>query len=119
MASRSIRAFRRRSRRVRDAHSEGGAYDPEVFIEYTSASSKAWAARSRAVPRARDLYDAWAACHHFTLYEEVPEVLRDLHADGYTIGLISNTQRSLEAFERHFELDGLSTSRSPRSTTAS
>ena len=56
---------------------------------------------------ARDIYDEWSACHHFTLYEEVPEVLRALRADGFTIGLISNTQRSLTTFERHFELDGL------------
>ena len=34
-------------------------------------------------------------------------MLRGLHAEGYTIGLISNTQRSLATFERHFELDGL------------
>ena len=56
---------------------------------------------------ARDIYDEWSACHHFTLYDEVPDVLRALHADGFTIGLISNTQRSLATFERHFELDGL------------
>jgi putative hydrolase of the HAD superfamily len=37
----------------------------------------------------------------------VPDVLRELHAAGYTIGLISNTQRSLAEFERHFALEGL------------
>ena len=47
----------------------------------------------------------WSAYHHFTLYG-VPDVLRDLRR-GCTIGLISNTQRSLAVFERHFELDGL------------
>jgi putative hydrolase of the HAD superfamily len=56
---------------------------------------------------ARDIYDEWSACHHFTLYEEVPDVLRALHDDGFTIGLISNTQRPLATFERHFALDGL------------
>jgi len=55
----------------------------------------------------RDLYDEWAACHHFTMYEEVPDVLRELHGSGYKIGLISNTQRSLSTFEHHFALDGL------------
>jgi putative hydrolase of the HAD superfamily len=59
------------------------------------------------VGAATDLYEAWAACHHFTLYEEVPDVLRELRADGLRIGLISNTQRSLSVFERHFALDGL------------
>jgi HAD superfamily hydrolase (TIGR01662 family) len=56
---------------------------------------------------AREIYQEWAACHHFSLYEEVPEVLRALHAEGYMIGLISNTHRSLETFESHFELHGL------------
>ena len=34
-------------------------------------------------------------------------VLRALRVQGYTLGLISNTQRSLAEFERHFGLDGL------------
>ena len=86
----------------------GGAYDPGIFIEYTRRIIEAMGGRGAAVEHAaRDIYDEWAACHHFTLYDEVPEVLRALHADGYKIGLISNTQRSLAAFERHFALDGL------------
>ena len=89
-------------------HADGGAYDPEVFIQYTRRIIEGMGGSGPgADAAARDLYDEWAVCHHFTLYEEVPEVLRGLHADGYTIGLISNTQRSLETFERHFELDGL------------
>jgi putative hydrolase of the HAD superfamily len=89
-------------------HSEGGAYDPEIFVAYTKRIIEGMGGRGPgADAAARDLYDEWAACHHFTLYEEVPGVLRTLHAEGYTIGLISNTQRSLATFERHFELDGL------------
>jgi putative hydrolase of the HAD superfamily len=91
-------------------HAEGGPYDPEVFVEYTRRIIEGMGGSGEgAVAAARDLYDAWAACHHFTLYEEVPEVLRALHADGFTIGLISNTQRSLKTFEEHFALDGLFT----------
>ncbi len=41
------------------------------------------------------------------MYEDVPEVLRLLHASGLKIGLISNTQRSLTAFQSHFALEGL------------
>jgi putative hydrolase of the HAD superfamily len=86
----------------------GGAYDPAIFIEYTRRIIQGMGGRGPAVDEAaRDIYDEWAGCHHFTLYEEVPDVLRDLRVDGYTIGLISNTQRSLTTFERHFELDGL------------
>jgi len=86
----------------------GGPYDPAIFIEYTRRIIEGMGGRGAAVDAAaRDIYDEWAACHHFTLYEEVPEVLRALHAEGYKIGLISNTQRPLATFERHFALDGL------------
>jgi HAD superfamily hydrolase (TIGR01662 family) len=91
-------------------HAEGGAYDPRVFIEYTLRIIEGMGGGGPgAEAAARDLFDAWAGCQHFTLYEEVPEVLRGLHAEGYTIGLISNTQRSLKTFEEHFALDGLFT----------
>lgn len=87
---------------------QGGPYDPEIFVEYTRRIIEGMGGRGPAVETAaRDIYDEWSACHHFTLYEEVPDVLRSLRADGYTIGLISNTQRSLAEFERHFALDGL------------
>jgi HAD superfamily hydrolase (TIGR01549 family) len=41
------------------------------------------------------------------MYEEVPDVLRGLHTSGLKIGLISNTQRSLTAFQTHFSLEGI------------
>jgi putative hydrolase of the HAD superfamily len=89
-------------------HAEGGRYDPEVFIDYTRRIIQGMGGSGAgADAAARDLYVAWSACHHFTLYEEVPEVLRALHTEGFTIGLISNTQRSLKTFEEHFALDGL------------
>ena len=56
---------------------------------------------------ARDIYDEWAACQHFEMYEDVPDVLRALHGAGMKIGLISNTQRCLTSFQKHFALDGL------------
>jgi FMN hydrolase / 5-amino-6-(5-phospho-D-ribitylamino)uracil phosphatase len=86
----------------------GGVYDPAIFIGYTLRIIEGMGGHGPgAEAAARDLYDAWSGCHHFSLYEEVPEVLRGLHAGGYTIGLISNTQRSLATFEQHFELEGL------------
>jgi HAD superfamily hydrolase (TIGR01549 family) len=89
-------------------HSDSSEYDPAIFVDYTSRIIEGMGGSGEGVVRAAtDLYDAWAACHHFTLYEEVPDVLRGLRAGGYLIGLISNTQRSLTAFERHFALDGL------------
>lgn len=89
-------------------HVEGGAYDPGIFVEYTARIIEGMGGSGPGVVEAaRDIYDEWSACHHFTMYEEVPEVLRGLHADGYTIGLISNTQRPLRTFEQHFDLEGL------------
>jgi putative hydrolase of the HAD superfamily len=87
---------------------QGGVYDPAIFIGYTLRIIEGMGGTGPgAAAAAQDLYNAWSACHHFTLYEEVPEVLRGLHAAGYTIGLISNTQRSLATFEQHFALEGL------------
>ena len=38
-----------------------------------------------------------------------PDVLRQLHASGLKIGLISNSHRCLSSFQTHFELEGLFT----------
>ena len=87
---------------------EAAAYDPQIFIDYTARIIEGMGGAGPGVDEAaRDIYSEWSACHHFTLYEEVPEVLRSLRAEGYTIGLISNTQRPLTTFERHFALEGL------------
>lgn len=85
-----------------------GVYDPEIFIRYTSRIIHGMGGRGAGVERAaRDIYDQWAACHHFQMYAEVPEVLRGIRARGIRIGLISNTQRCLSTFAEHFELRGL------------
>ena len=86
----------------------GDVYDPEIFIHYTRRIIEGMGGAGDGVDRAaRDIYDAWSACHHFELYDDVPDVLRALHAAGVKIGLISNTQRSMSAFASHFALDGL------------
>ena len=88
--------------------SEGGVYDADIFVQYTQRIIEGMGGTGPGVARAaRDIYDQWAACHHFEMYEEVPEVLRALHAAGLKIGLISNTQRSLTTFQTHFALEGL------------
>jgi HAD superfamily hydrolase (TIGR01662 family) len=86
----------------------GDVYDAEIFIQYTRRIIEGMGGSGPGVDTAaRDIYDEWSSCHHFEMYEDVPEVLRALHGSGVKIGLISNTQRSLEAFESHFALDGL------------
>ncbi len=84
------------------------AYDPEIFVRYTGRIIEGMGGRGPGVERAaRDIYDEWAACHHFEMYPEVPDVLRSIRATGVKIGLISNTQRCLSTFAEHFELVGL------------
>lgn len=86
----------------------GGIYDPQVFIAYTRRIIEEMGGRGAGVDAAsKDIYDQWAACHHFSLYDDVVDVLRQLHASGLKIGLISNTQRCLMSFQRHFDLEGL------------
>jgi len=86
----------------------GGQYDPEVFVAYTRHIIEGMGGSGPKVgAAARDIYDDWAACHHFVLYDDVPDALRALHAAGLKIGLISNTQRCLSSFQKHFDLDGL------------
>jgi HAD superfamily hydrolase (TIGR01662 family) len=86
----------------------GCSYDPDIFIRYTRRIIEEMGGSGAGIDEAaRDIYDEWSECHHFTLYEDVPDVLRAIHAAGVKIGLISNTQRSLESFQTHFELEGL------------
>ena len=83
-------------------------YDPEIFVRYTSRIIEGMGGAGIGIETAaREIYQEWAACHHFDLYEDVPHVLRQIHATGIRIGLISNTQRCLVSFQEHFALDGL------------
>src|SRR5438270_10453354 len=84
------------------------AYDAEIWVTYTRHIVEGMGGSGAAVDAcARQIYDEWAACHHFELYEDAAPVLRQLNARGIRIGLISNSHRSLASFESHFELEGL------------
>jgi HAD superfamily hydrolase (TIGR01549 family) len=86
----------------------GDVYDAEVFVRYTSRIIEGMGGGGpRLEACAREIYDEWAACHHFELYEDVPAVLKDLAAEGVRVGLISNSHRCLASFQSHFELEGL------------
>jgi putative hydrolase of the HAD superfamily len=83
-------------------------YDPEVFIVYTSRIIEGMGGHGPNLDAcSREIYDEWAACHHFVLYDDVPPVLKTLAGAGIRVGLISNTQRCLTSFQSHFELRGL------------
>jgi putative hydrolase of the HAD superfamily len=83
-------------------------YDPQIFIDYTAHVIAGMGGAGPLIgPCAMRIYEEWAACRHFSLYEDVPVVLRRLHASGMRIGLISNTHRCLSSFQTHFDLSGL------------
>jgi HAD superfamily hydrolase (TIGR01662 family) len=90
------------------ADSEDHAYDAAFFIRYIRHIIERMGGSGPAVDAcAEEIYREWAACRHFELYDDVLPALSALHARGYRLGLISNTHRSLEAFQSHFELDEL------------
>ncbi len=83
-------------------------YDSKIFVHYTRHIIEQMGGTGPALDAcAREIYDEWAACQHFSLYEEVPAVLQALASAGLRIGLISNTHRCLTSFQTHFELNGL------------
>jgi HAD superfamily hydrolase (TIGR01662 family) len=87
---------------------EDAPYDAEIFIGYTRHIIEQMGGRGDRIDAcAREIFDEWAVCQHFELYEEVPDVLRALAAAGIRIGLISNSHRCLASFQTHFELQGL------------
>ncbi|MEO8255952.1 MAG: HAD family hydrolase [Acidobacteriota bacterium] len=89
---------------------EDAPYDAEIFVRYTGHIIEQMGGRGPGVDAcARALTEAWGACQHFELYDDVPAVLRELAAAGIRIGLISNSQRCLVSFQSHFELRGLIT----------
>ena len=106
---RSRRSSTRRSPQRRAAARRSGrrAYDAEIFVAYTRRIIERMGGAAAEVDAcAREIYDEWAACQHFELYDDVPDVLRELVAAGVRIGLISNSHRCLASFQSHFELAG-------------
>ena len=88
--------------------SGSGEYDARIFIDYTRRIIEGMGGSgSQIESAAREIYEQWAACHHFFLYDDVADVLRELHGRGLKIGLISNSHRCLTSFQSHFDLDGL------------
>src|SRR5438093_10842456 len=77
---------------ILDDRDEGTPYDAEIFVTYTRHIIEQMGGTGATVDAcAREMYEEWAACHHFELYDEVPSVLRQLSDAGIRIGLISNS----------------------------
>jgi putative hydrolase of the HAD superfamily len=87
---------------------EDAPYEDAIFITYTRHIIEQMGGQGPQLDAcAREIYAEWAACQHFELYDEVPDVLRELAGAGIRIGLISNSHRCLASFQSHFELQGL------------
>jgi len=93
--------------RILDSHGDA-PYDAEIFVAYTRCIIEGMGGEGPNLDAcAREIYDEWAACQHFELYDDVADVLRQLARDGIQVGLISNSHRCLASFQSHFELNGL------------
>jgi putative hydrolase of the HAD superfamily len=87
---------------------EDHAFDAGFYIRYIRHIIERMGGSGAALDAcAEEIYREWAACRHFSLYDDARPALRGLRDRGLKIGLISNTHRSLESFRRHFELDDL------------
>jgi putative hydrolase of the HAD superfamily len=87
---------------------ENGLYDAQLYVDYTRRIIEGMGGTGPHLEAAaRAIYKEWAACHHFMLYDDVPDVLRGLHASGIKIGLITNSHRCLTSFQSYFALEGL------------
>jgi HAD superfamily hydrolase (TIGR01549 family) len=85
---------------------DGLRHDARLFIEYTKRIIQGMGGDGPGLEAcAQELFDEWASCQHFSLYDDVEPVFRALTDRGLRIGLISNTHRSLAAFQAHFELE--------------
>ena len=61
-------------------------YDADIFVRYTRAIIEAMGGGGPQVDAcAREIYDEWAACQHFHMYDDVPGVLRELAARGVKV----------------------------------
>jgi putative hydrolase of the HAD superfamily len=84
------------------------AYDADIFVRYTRCIIEGMGGTGSSLDAcAREIYDEWAACQHFELYDDVRPVLQALVRRGVKIGLISNSHRHLPDFETHFGFRGL------------
>ena len=87
---------------------QDAVYDPQIFIDYTAHIIRAMGGAGPSVDAcAAEIYEEWAACQHFFLYDDVAPALETLAEQDILLGLISNTHRSLESFQEHLHIDGL------------
>lgn len=86
----------------------GERYHHDLFVRYTQAIIEGMGGAGGTLEAcAREMYDEWALCHHFHLYDDVRPALQRLAEGGIKVGLVSNSHRCLDTFQGHFGLDGM------------
>ena len=89
---------------------EDDIYRAEPFLRYAEHVLRGMGGEGSDLRKcAEEIYEEWADCRHFDLYDDVIETFRQLQFMGLSIGLISNTHRCLDAFQSHFALESFVT----------
>lgn len=85
---------------------EDTSYRRELYVRYARRVIEEMGGSGSGIDAcAQEIYEEWAVCRHFSLYDDVKPVLRQLHGSGLRLGLISNTHRCLTSFRDHSELE--------------
>jgi HAD superfamily hydrolase (TIGR01549 family) len=81
-------------------------HDEEIWVRFTEDILRGMGAEGPAIRAiALQITRGWERHENFELYEDALPTLAELRGRGLKLGLVSNTNRDLAAFVRHFELD--------------
>ena len=76
-------------------------HDEEIWVAFTERIIRGMGGDAdSAYECAVEMTRAWEHAEHFELFEDAPPVLEELRAQGLKLGLVSNTGRDLDAFEK-------------------
>ncbi|HEY7197061.1 MAG TPA: HAD family hydrolase [Gaiellaceae bacterium] len=81
-------------------------HDDEVWIRFTEDIVRGMGGKGDRIRTiAEEITRGWERSDNFELYEDALPALDALRGLGLAIGLVSNTNRDLDAFLRHFRLE--------------
>jgi HAD superfamily hydrolase (TIGR01662 family) len=80
-------------------------HDQEIWILFTQRIIEGMGGSGDTYAAAAEMTANWKHAHHFELFDDVRPALAALRAHGVKLGLLSNTERDLELFVAHHDLD--------------
>jgi putative hydrolase of the HAD superfamily len=80
-------------------------HDQEIWILFTQRIIEGMGGSGDTYAAAAEMTANWEHAHHFELFDDVRPALAALRAHGVKLGLLSNTERDLELFVAHHDLD--------------